>query len=153
MVICSLPKLCEYVQKNYFSWVNEGHYPFSTCHVENLAAGLIAAAEKGINRKIYFIKDREEVTLREFLSKLLATQGLKAPKKNVSAKLVTAICTVMEFPWKVLPLRSQPPTHLRETIVMMRQAFTIRSNKAEKELRFVPPVSMENGLKKMNKLA
>jgi len=92
MVICSLPKLCEYVQKNYFSWVNEGHYPFSTCHVENLAAGLIAAAEKGINRKIYFIKDREEVTLREFLSKLLATQGLKAPKKNVSAKLVTAIC-------------------------------------------------------------
>ena len=127
-------------------------YLFSTCHVYNLVAGLIAATEEGINREVYYITDKEIVTIKEFLSALIQSQNIELPKKSTSRHLLNLICNIIELPWKLLPLKSDPPTHLRETMVLMGQPFTIRSDKAERELNYRPVISAKEGFSEMSKM-
>lgn len=145
----SLPKLIESINKNIFSWIDNGNYLFSTCHVENLAEGLFLTYLHGKNKEVYFIQDKEQTTIKDFLTDLIKTQGVSVPKRNSSRKLVNFVCSLIELPWKILRLKSSPPTHLRETLALMGVQITIDSDKAEKELNYFPVINRETGIKKI----
>jgi nucleoside-diphosphate-sugar epimerase len=145
----SIPMIIENINKGIFSWIENGEYLFATCHVENLAEGLYLAGIHGKNKNIYFIQDSETTTLREFLSAILKSQNIKVPTKNTSLKMIKFICNVIELPWRILPLKSKAPTHLRETIALMGLPVTINSNKAKNEIKYYPVVSRIDGIEKL----
>jgi len=147
----SLPKLIESIKNKYFSWIDQGNYLFSTCHVYNLVAGLAAAASFGKSKHVYYIQDGETLTIRQFLETLIETQGIKVPSRSTSRKTLKLICDLIELPWRLLPLRSHNPTHLRETMVLMGQPFYITSRKAESELHYEPVISFDEGFSEMRK--
>jgi nucleoside-diphosphate-sugar epimerase len=149
----SLPKIVDSVHKKLFSWISNGHYPFSTCHADNLAEGLFRAFLSGKHKEVYFIQDKEITSIRDFLSGLIVSQGVLVPSKNVSRGMINFISGLIELPWKLLPLKSEPPTHLRETIAMMGLPITIRSDKAEKELNYFPVMDRDKGLAEMKRIS
>lgn len=146
----SLPKLIESINKKIFSWVDNGNYPFATCHVENLVEGLCKAYLYGKNKNVYYIKDKELTTIKDFLTPLILSRGISVPQRTTSRKTVNMICNIIESPWKIFPLRSNPPTHLRETMILMGPT-TIRSDKAEKELNYFPVMDRKTGMEGMTK--
>lgn len=147
----SLPKIVENVNKKIFSWIDDGNYLFSTCHVENLAEGLLKTYQYGKDKQVYYFQDKERTTIKAFLSDLIQTQGVAVPTQSASRGLIKMVCNVIELPWKILPLKSSPPTHLRETLAHLGMPVSIGSDKAKKELNYTPVIDRETGMSKIPK--
>jgi nucleoside-diphosphate-sugar epimerase len=64
-----IPKIVETVKRGRFGWIGGGHYPTSTCHVDNVVEGILLAAERGAPGEIYFLTDGEPADFRDFLTR------------------------------------------------------------------------------------
>ena len=71
-----LPQIIELVRSGRFAWIDGGRHRTSTTHVANTVEGLLLAAQHGRPGEAYFVTDGEPVVFREFLAKLMATQGV-----------------------------------------------------------------------------
>src|SRR5271166_774389 len=80
-----LPAIAEMVRAGRFAWIGGGRHRTSTTHVENVVEGLVLGATRGRPGDVYFVTDGEPVVFREFVGRLLATQGLTAPSRSVPA--------------------------------------------------------------------
>ena len=78
-----LPALIEMVRSGRFRWVGGGRQLSATTHIDNTVEGLWLAATKAPAGGVYFVTDGEPVVFREFLTKMLGTQGVEIPDKSV----------------------------------------------------------------------
>lgn len=79
-----LPKLVEAVSAASSPGSPGGRYLTSTCHVENVVAGIVAAAERGRRR---WSSDR----LRSFIGALIESQGLRVPTRSMPFPIAMAM--------------------------------------------------------------
>ena len=100
-----LPSLVEAVESGRFAWIGGGRHRTSTTHVENTVHGLLLGAERGKPGGVYFVTDGEPVVFREFITTLLATQGVEVPDRNMPAALAELAAPAAENIWRVLPLK------------------------------------------------
>ena len=142
----NMPQILDNVRQKRFTWIDNGNYRISTCHVENVVAGMLAARERGNGGHAYFLTDGSPITLREFFDGLISAHGLDAGERTSPRWLVMAFATLLELPWKVLPLKSSPPDHLRSVVHLLGQENTVSDAKAQRELGYKPVVSREQGL-------
>lgn len=142
-----LPKLLDSVRSKQFAWIGGGHYLTSTCHVENVAAGILAAAESGRGGEVYFLTDGEPVEFRTFISALIESQGLTAPTRSMPHALAYATAWVLERVW---PTRAKnPPPLTRTMLALMAEEVTVSDAKARTELGYAPVITSEQGLRDM----
>src|SRR5918911_2892909 len=105
-----LPALTEAVRRGRFSWIAGGRHRTSTTHVDNVIEGLVLGAERGRAGEAYFVTDGEPVVFRDFVTDLLATQGVEVPDKNAPAGVVRPLAAVAETAWRgVAPPGGAPP--------------------------------------------
>src|SRR5271154_2295782 len=78
-----LPVMVEMARSGRFAWIGGGRHRTSTTHVDNTVEGLVLAARSGRPGNAYFVTDGEPVVFREFVSELLATQGVQAPSRSI----------------------------------------------------------------------
>jgi nucleoside-diphosphate-sugar epimerase len=140
-----LPVITEMVRSGRFAWIAGGRQVTSITHVENVVEGLILAVEKGRPGNAYFVTDGEDVVFREFLTEMLATQGVAPPTRSVPLPLAALIAGVGEAAWRALPLPGRPPIS-RFAYWVSSQECTIRIDKAREQLGYEPVVSREQGL-------
>jgi nucleoside-diphosphate-sugar epimerase len=114
-------------------------------HVENVAEGLILAAERGVPGEAYFVTDGQPVVFREFVSELLNTQGIERPQRTMPAWLGQIMTTGGETAWRLLPLPGRPPL-ARFTYWVLTQECTIDDSKARRVLGYAPIVLRQEGL-------
>lgn len=113
---------------------------------------MLLAAERGRPGGVYFVTDGEPVVFREFLTELLATQGVQAPTRNLPAGLALALATAGEAAWRTLPLPGRPPI-TRFAAWVSSQECTIRIERARNELGYEPVKTREAGLAEMRAAA
>ena len=140
-----LPVMREMVSSGRFAWIGGGRHLTSTTHVANVVQGLICGAERGSPGQVYFVTDGEPVVFREFVTELLATQGVSAPTRSIPDPLAHALSTVGEAAWGLLPLPGRPPI-TRLAYWLSSQECTIRIDKAREQLGYSPPVSIPEGM-------
>jgi nucleoside-diphosphate-sugar epimerase len=140
-----LPTMVEMVRSGRFAWVGGGRHLTSITHVDNAVEGLILGAARGAPRNAYFVTDGEPVVFREFVSELLATQGVDAPRRSIPAPLAGALAVGGEAAWRLLPLPGRPPVS-RFAYWVSAQECTIRIDKARRELGYEPVKSRSEGL-------
>jgi nucleoside-diphosphate-sugar epimerase len=143
-----LPVMVEMVRGGRFAWIGGGRHRTSTTHVDNTVEGLVLGAERGRAGNVYFVTDGEPVVFREFVTELLATQGVAAPSRSVPAWLASALARAGEASWRHLPLPGRPPL-TRFTCWVSSQECTIRTDKATEQLRYAPVKSIAEGLAEM----
>lgn len=72
-----LQLIIDTIKSNSFSWVNDGSYLYSTCHIYNAIEGLLLAADRGPSGEIYFLSDDGyPMKFKDFLTRVLATQNV-----------------------------------------------------------------------------
>ena len=105
-------------------------------------------AERGRSGEAYFVTDGEPVQFRDFLTKLLATQGVEPPTRTLPLAVAKGAAAVCETLWRKLPLKGPPPVS-RTAIWLSALEVTIDISKARDELGYEPPVSTAEGLARL----
>ncbi len=140
-----LPIMVQMVRSGRFAWIAGGHHRTSTTHVDNTVEGLVLAAARGRAGNAYFVTDGEPVVFREFVTALLASQGVQAPSRSIPAPLAHVLAGAGEAAWRTLPLPGRPPL-TRFAYWVSSQECTIRIDKAREQLGYVPVKSIADGL-------
>jgi nucleoside-diphosphate-sugar epimerase len=140
-----MPQMVEAVNRGRFSWIGGGRHLTSTTHVDNTVEGLVLAAEKGRPGEAYFVTDGEPVVFREFVSELLATQGVTVPDRNTPAWLARPAAAAAEGAWRLLRRDGTPPV-TRLAYWLSALECTIDISKAERELGYRPVKTIPEGM-------
>src|SRR5215211_5753564 len=140
-----LPAIVGMVRSGRFRWVGGGDHLTATTHVDNTVEGLWLGATKGPAGGVWFVTDGAPVVFREFVSRLLETQGITAPDKSVPTALVRAAAPAAERAWRLLG-RSEPPPITRFATWISSQECTIDISRAERDLGYRPVKTREQGL-------
>jgi len=137
-----LPQIVTAVKRGRFGWLGGGRYLTSTCHVDNVVEGTLLAAERGTPGAIYFLTDGAPVEFRDFMTRLLATQGVDASRvRDVPlwlARVVAAATSWMKHP---------PVT--RTALALVGHEVTVDDSKARRELGYRATTTIEAGLAQM----
>ena len=140
-----LPVMMQMVRKKQFMWIDGGKAKSSTTHIANLVHGVTLALTHGQGGNAYFVTDPGTTTLREFLTALLATRNVVPPDKSIGGGAAQFLATSVEAIWRLFAIKSDPPL-TRFTAAMMSRDCTIKSDKAARELQYVPVITREQGL-------
>ncbi len=136
-----LPKLVGAVKAKKFAWIGDGHYPTSTCHVANVVEGALLAAEKGKDGEVYFLTDGPPVDFREFMTAMLATQGVDAGTRTVPRWVAKAVAYATSW-------MKQPPV-TSTAVALVGGEVTVVDAKARRELGYTSAVTRDAGLAEM----
>src|SRR3954454_21396299 len=140
-----LPSLVATVKAGKFAWIGGGRHLTATTHVDNTVEGLMLAASRGTPGGVYFVTDGEPVVFRDFVTKLLGTQGVVAPDRNVPLAPAKRGAAMGEAIWRVLPLSGSPPL-TRMAVWVSSLETTIDISLARRELGYEPVRNREDGL-------
>jgi nucleoside-diphosphate-sugar epimerase len=141
----ALPAFVAAARAGRLRWVDGGGYLVSTTHVQNLVEGILAAAERGRGGEAYFVTDGAPIAFRDFVSGLLATQGVPAPTRETPRWTVRLVAAVAGGVWRWLPLPGQPPV-TRAMLRLAGETCTVRDDKARRELGYEGKVTRQQGL-------
>ncbi|MFE2431287.1 NAD-dependent epimerase/dehydratase family protein [Streptomyces sp. NPDC059373] len=140
-----LPTLVAVVNSGRFAWIGGGRHLTETTHVDNVVEGLMLAAERGRPGQAYFVTDGAPVVFRDFLTELLATQGVSAPTRSLPYAVAKTVAAAGETLWRNLPLKGAPPLDYLSMWVSSREC-TIDITKARAELGYQPIKTQQQGL-------
>jgi nucleoside-diphosphate-sugar epimerase len=140
-----LPALTEMVRSGRFRWVGGGRQLTATTHIDNTVEGLWLGATKAPPGGVYFVTDGEPVVFREFLTRMLGTQGLTVPDRSVPPAVARAAAAASERIWRLLKRPGSPPL-TRFAVWVSSQECTIDISRAERELGYRPVTTREEGL-------
>jgi nucleoside-diphosphate-sugar epimerase len=145
-----LPALSEMVRSGRFRWVGGGRQLTATTHIDNTVEGLWLGATKAPTGGVYFVTDGEPVVFREFLTRMLGTQGVTIPDKSVPPGVAKVAAASAERIWRLLRRPGSPPL-TRFAVWVSSQECTIDISRAERELGYRPVISREDGLAELSR--
>jgi nucleoside-diphosphate-sugar epimerase len=140
-----LPVVVDAVRSGRLRWIGGGRQLTSTCHVDNVVEGILAAAERGRPGEVYFLTDGEPVVFREFWSALLASQGVEPPTGTLPRGVAMALAGAAETAWRLLRRPGEPPLD-RMTVALLGDECTVDDGKARRELGYEGRTSVAAGL-------
>jgi nucleoside-diphosphate-sugar epimerase len=140
-----LPGLVDAVRTGRFAWIGGGGHRTSTTHVDNVVEGLVLAATRGASGGVYFVTDGKPVVFNEFVTRLLATQGVEPPSRSVPAPVARVLAVGAEAAWRLLPLPGAPPM-TRLVYWLSALEATIDITRAREELGYEPVRSIDDGM-------
>ena len=140
-----LPQLVEAVRAKRWAWFGDGRYLTSTCHVQNVVEGILCAAEKGKPGEVYFLTDGAPVEVRDFLTKVFATQGIDPGTRRVPYWLAKALTYGLAW-------MKRPPI-AKSAFAVIAHEMTVDDTKARRELGYTGATTIEAGLAAMRAAA
>ena len=147
-----LPSLVKAVETGRFAWIGGGRHLTSTTHVDNAILGLHLGAEKGRARGVYFVTDGDPVVFKEFITELVATQGVEVPDRNIPAPIARLVAEASEWVWGTFHLKGTPPV-TRLAYWLSALETTIDISRARSELGYEPARSIEDGMQELREAA
>ncbi len=139
-----LPKMVASIKAGQWIWFG-GDHPTSTCNVVNVSHGVILATHFGRGGETYFLTDGAPISFKDFISRMLATQGVTPPNRNAPLWFADMLAKGMEWWWRTSNRTGEPPL-TRTAVNLFFSQVTIKSQKAEFELGYRPIISIEAGL-------
>src|SRR4051812_45028893 len=140
-----LPGIAAAVKAGRFAWIGGGRHKTSTTHVDNVVEGLVLGATKGASAAAYFVTDGTPVVFRDFVTLLLATQGIEAPTRSLPKPVARALAAAAESAWTLLPLPGEPPM-TRLVYWLSALETTIDITRARTELGYAPARTIDDGM-------
>ncbi|MBX7083216.1 MAG: NAD-dependent epimerase/dehydratase family protein [Nannocystaceae bacterium] len=144
-----LPSLLDTVRRGGFAWIDGGRHSTSTVHVANVVAGVERALEHGRGGEAYFLADDERSSIRDFLTRLVATAGVTLPERALPGAIARGAAAVVEGLWRVVRPGRRPPLS-RLAAAMMSCTVTVVTDKAKRELGWSPVITVADGLAAMS---
>ena len=148
-----LPALLAMIKAGRFMWIDNGQTKTHTTHIHNLCHAIFLAleTEKNIGGEAFFVTDDQATTFKQFLTELLATQGVTDKFKSIPGWLVRTLALTIEVPWRLIGINAQPPMTRFAANIMSREC-TLNIEKIKRELGYNPVINIKKGMEPMPKL-
>lgn len=140
-----LPTIEAMARSGGWTWLDHGRARTSTTHIQNLVHAIELALTAGKPGEAYFILDDGERTLREIISGLAASRGIKLPDKSMPSFTADMVGGLCEFAWRTFGLKGDPPLTRHAAMVMSRDCV-LKGDKACAGLGYAPVISVGDGL-------
>jgi nucleoside-diphosphate-sugar epimerase len=140
-----LPSLLDTARRGAFAWIDGGRARTSTTHVANLVHAVELALTHGRGGEAYFLADDGQTTIRDFMTRLVATAGVQLGKREISGGLARAAAAVLEGTWRLFAPNRRPPL-TRFAAAMLSRTVTVSTEKARTQLGYAPVISVDAGL-------
>ena len=140
-----LPTIADTVRSGRFRWIGGGRHRTSTTHVDNTVEGLWLGATRGAPGGVYFVTDGEPVVFRDFVTRMLETQGVEPPDKDLPPFVARALAGTAEGIWRTGRLKGRPPL-TRFAVWVSSLECTIDISRARAELGYQPVRTIDSGL-------
>lgn len=131
-----------------FAWIGGGEFPYSICHVDNLAAAVALSVERGEGGSAYFVTDDETTSMRSFFTELVEAAGQPAKAPAVPYWLAALLSRVIGVVFGLVRPGKTPPLTI-ENVRLMGHALRVSSAKATVELGYAPTVSRSVGMDRL----
>jgi nucleoside-diphosphate-sugar epimerase len=140
-----LPALVQMVRSGRFRWIGGGRQLSDTTHIDNTVEGLWLAATRAAAGGVYFVTDGQPVVFRDFITAMLATQGVEVPDKTAPKGLATAAAVLGERIWRLAGRSGSPPL-TRFAVWVATQECTLDISRARAEMGYEPRTTRAQGL-------
>lgn len=124
-----------------------------TVYIDNAARAHVLALDDLVGPgnaagRAYFISNGEPLPIADILSRLLEAVGEKPRIGKVSEPVAMTVATVIEWIWRALRKRSDPPLS-RFVVEHLATAHWYDLTAARRDLGYEPEVSIDEGLKRL----
>lgn len=145
-----IPRVLDRGRRNRLRIIGDGSNQVDMVYVENAAQAHLCALkslETGslISGKSYWVTQQQPVNLWDWINEILTMAGIRNVKSKVSPKLAYRIGRKLEFVYKVLRIKKEPPM----TRFVAKQLSTdhyFDNSAARDELGFEPRISTQEGM-------
>ncbi|MDX2078893.1 MAG: NAD-dependent epimerase/dehydratase family protein [bacterium] len=132
-------------QKGRWVWIAGGHHHLATVHIDNLCSAILTSIHTGDGGEAYYITDGELMSIRQFLTEWMYTQGITLGTRSIPYWMAQVSASVLATIWRVLRLTSSPP--ITPTMVsMMGVELTVTDKKARQKLGYQNQLTIQEGL-------
>ncbi|MFA6959380.1 MAG: NAD-dependent epimerase/dehydratase family protein [Opitutaceae bacterium] len=142
-----VPRILARARAGRLRIIGAGDNRVDMVHVENVVDAHLAA-EQALSGpaagRAYFITNGEPILLWEWINSLLTAIGEPPVTRHISLTAASAIGSVCEAAWRVLPLKGEPPmTRFIAAELAKDHWFSIDA--ARRDLGYTPRISMSEG--------
>ncbi len=133
--------------------VGDGRKKVDTIYIDNAAHAHLLAAEKllanpQLSGRVYFISQDNPIPLWDMVNAILKAGGLPPVTRRISAKAAYAAGAVLEIIYSLFRLKREPQM-TRFLAKELATAHWFDISAAKKDLGYTPPVSTEEGLRRL----
>ncbi len=133
--------------------VGDGTNRVDTIYIDNAADAHLLAADRLVDRpelsgRIYFISQDDPIPVWDMVDAILASAGLAPVSGNVSPTIAWLAGAVLEFVYKALRLKGEPPM-TRFVARELATAHWFDTRAARQDLGYHPRVSTAEGLRRL----
>ncbi len=141
-----LPRIAALLRRGTLPWIAGGRNTIALSHIENLARGVIQAAEApAAGGQVYHLTDGEEITAREAVEAIAASLGARPPRLSLPFGAVYGAAALVEGAARLARRRTPPPL-TRYAVRLMACDCRYDIGKARREIGYRPTVSFREGV-------
>lgn len=148
-----IPRIIERARAGRLRRVGDGTNRLDTIYVENAADAHLLAMEaltdgSPVAGSAYFLSQGDPVNCWEFIDRVLAMVGLGPVRKSISFKNAWRLGLLCEWGYRLLGIRKEPPM-TRFLATQLAFSYWFKTDRARRDFGFVPAVSNEEGLRRL----
>ena len=141
-----MPRVLKLSQKIGIPLIGDGCQLMDMTCVENVALAIRLALETPqASGEVYNITNGEPRAFKDLIEETLRGLGYPITYRKVPTPLLSVIASSLEFLYKVLKLKGEPPM-TRYTYYLLRYSQTLDISKAERDLGYRPQISISEGI-------
>lgn len=148
-----IPRVLDRGKRRRLKIIGDGENQVDMVYVENAAFAHICALKAlttnpAVSGKSYWVSQQEPVKLWDWINEILSFAGLQPVTSKVSPKLAYRIGRKLEFVYRVLRIKSDPP--MTRFVAKQLSTHHYFDNSASRdELGYSPRVTTEEGMRRL----
>jgi nucleoside-diphosphate-sugar epimerase len=142
-------EMADLAQSGGWTWIDQGRHVMDFIHVDNLADAAELALTRGRPAAIYYITDATPMPIRDFMTPLLATQGVDVSQARSFPRGVAApFATALDASYRMLR-RPKPPMLTNWLVTFLGHDRSYDISAARRDLGYTPHVDLAQELREM----
>ena len=142
-------ELADLARAGGWMWIDRGRHVMDFIHVDNLATAAERALTRGRPGGIYYITDATPMPIRDFMTPLLATQGVDVSQaRSVPRGVAAPFAAALDASYRMLR-RPKPPMLTNWLVTFLGHDRSYDITAARRDLDYTPHVDLEHVLTEM----
>lgn len=145
----TVTELADLARAGGWTWIDQGRHVMDFIHVCNLAEAAELALTRGRPGGIYYVTDAAPMPIRDFMTPLLATQGLDVSQaRSVPLGVAAPLAAMLDGGARLLR-RPKPPMLTNWLVTFLGHDRSYDITAARRDLGYTPYVDLAQGLTEM----
>ncbi|WP_200863087.1 NAD-dependent epimerase/dehydratase family protein [Amycolatopsis orientalis] len=142
-------ELADLARAGGWTWIDQGRRIMDFIHVRNLAAAVELALTRGRPGGIYYVTDANPMPIRDFMTRLVATQGVDVSgARSVPLGVAAPLGAVLDGGARLLR-RPKPPMLTNWLVAFLGRDRSYDITAARRELGYAPGMDLAEGFAEM----